>query len=69
MIFGGQCGDPAALPLERDWAPILQEVDWAAGPVWTGVENFAVSSNPYPTAQPVASHYADWAILVHLHTV
>jgi len=48
MMVGGHCGDPAALPLERDWAHILQEVEWAAGPVWTGVENLTVFSNPYP---------------------
>jgi len=48
MIVGGQCSDPAALPRERDGAPILQEVEWAAGPAWTCVENLTVSSNSSP---------------------
>jgi len=28
-------------PRERDPVPILQEAGWAAGPIWTGAENFA----------------------------
>ena len=28
-------------PRERDPVPILQEVGWAPGPVWTGAENLA----------------------------
>jgi hypothetical protein len=29
------------LPLGKDPVPILQEVGWAPGPVWTGAENLA----------------------------
>ena len=30
-------------PLERDPVPIVQEAGWAAGPVWTGAENLALT--------------------------
>jgi hypothetical protein len=46
MEVGGHYRDPAALPPETDWAPILQEAEWAAGKVWTVVEILAVTSNP-----------------------
>ena len=28
-------------PWERDPVPIVQEVVWSSGPVWTGAENLA----------------------------
>ena len=37
----------------KDPVPIVQEVGWAPGPVWTGAENLA------PTVLPVASRYTD----------
>jgi len=44
----------------KDPVPILQEAGWASGPVWTGGK-----SRPHRirsrTAQPVISHYTDWA--------
>ena len=39
MGVGGQRHASAALPPERDPVPIVQEVGWVLGPVWTGVEN------------------------------
>ena len=30
-------------PWERDAAPIVQEAWWAAGTVWTGARNFALT--------------------------
>jgi hypothetical protein len=39
MVVSLQRHAPAALPLEREAVPILQEVGWAPGPVWKGVEN------------------------------
>jgi hypothetical protein len=39
MGVGGQRHAPAALPLERDPVPIVQQAAWAPGPVWTGAEN------------------------------
>jgi len=46
MEVGGEGRVPAAYPRERDWASMLQEVEWATGPLWASVENFAVTSNP-----------------------
>jgi len=37
---------PAALYPGKDPVPILQEVGWALGPVWTGAENFASTGVP-----------------------
>ena len=41
----GQLHAPAALYPEKDPVPIVQEAEWAPGPVWTGAENLA----PPPT--------------------
>ena len=38
---GGQCHCPATLPPGRDPVPVVQEAEWAPGPVWTGAENLA----------------------------
>ena len=51
----------------KDPVPILQEAEWAPGPVWTGAENLAPPPGFDPrTVQPVASRYADWAIVAHI---
>ena len=55
---GGQHHAPAALPPGKDPAPIVQEAGWAPGPVWTGAENLAFTSES-PDFQPVASRYTD----------
>ena len=59
MEVGGQTCDPAALPPpERDWVPILREVEWGAGTVWTGVKT-SPSPRIHPlTVKPVAGRYA-----------
>jgi len=31
-------------PRERDLVPIVQEVGWVSGLVWTGTENLALTS-------------------------
>ena len=36
---GGQRHAPSALPPGKDPVPIVQEAEWASGPVWTGAEN------------------------------
>ena len=41
MGVGGQRHAPATLPPGRDPVPIVPEVGWAPGPVWTGAENLA----------------------------
>jgi hypothetical protein len=41
MRVGGQLNAPAALPRERDPVPIVSEVGWDPGTVWTGEENIA----------------------------
>ena len=38
---GGQPQAPAALPLEKDPVPIVQEAGWASGPFWTDAKNLA----------------------------
>ena len=38
----------------KDPVPIVQEAEWAPGPVWTGVENLSPGFDPR-TVQPVAS--------------
>ena len=59
MGLGSQGHSPAALPLEGDLVPIVQEADWASGLLWT-----AHKISPQPgfdprTAQPVANRYTD----------
>jgi hypothetical protein len=41
MGVGGQRHAPAAFTPEKEPVPILQEAEWAPGPVWTGAENIA----------------------------
>ena len=48
---------------ERDPVPIVQEVGWASGPVWTGAENFAPTGILSPD-RPARS-YTDYAIPAH----
>jgi len=43
----------------KDSVPIVQEVGWAPGPVWTSAKNLAPTG--IRCVQPVASHYTDWA--------
>jgi hypothetical protein len=45
----------------KDPVPIVQEVGWAPGPVWTGAENLAPPGFDPRTVQPVASSYTDCA--------
>jgi len=46
----------------KDPVPIVQEAEWAPGPVWTGAENLAPHREFDPrTVQPVASRYTDYA--------
>jgi hypothetical protein len=41
-------------PRERDPVPIVQESEWAPGPVWTGAKNLALTGIRY-TERPVCS--------------
>ena len=43
MLVGGQRHAPAAFPPEKEPVPIVQEAEWAPGPVWTGVEFLALT--------------------------
>jgi hypothetical protein len=38
MGVGGQQHAPAALPLESDPVPNVQDAEWDPRPVWTGAE-------------------------------
>ena len=58
---GGQRHASAALYPHP--VPIVQEVGWDPGPVWTGAENLAASGIRSPDCQPLASHDTDWATL------
>jgi hypothetical protein len=62
---GDQRQAPAALPPGKDPVTIIQEAEWAPGPVWTGAENLAPPPPPGfdpRTVQPVASRYTDYTI-------
>jgi hypothetical protein len=52
-------------PRERDPVPIVQEAEWAPGPVWTGAENPPLPGFDPRTVQLVASRYTDYAIPAH----
>ena len=41
MEVGGQRHASAALQPGKEPVPIVQEAEWAPGPVWTGTENLA----------------------------
>jgi hypothetical protein len=62
---GGQLHAPAAFTPGKDTVPILQEAGWAPQLVWTDAENLAPTGILPRTAQPVASHYTDYAIPAH----
>ena len=59
MEGDGQGRDTAAYPRERDWAPILREVEWDPGPMWTGAANLALTTKTSPDRQSVANRYTD----------
>ena len=59
MGVGGQRHAPAALPPGKDTVPVVQEVGWVPGPVWTDVENLAPPGFNPRTVQTVASRYTD----------
>jgi hypothetical protein len=44
---------------ERDPVSIVQEAGWAAGPVWTGVDNLVPTGFDLRAVQPVASRCSD----------
>jgi len=37
----GSASHPGRFTARKDQVPIVQEVGWAPGPVWTGAENLA----------------------------
>jgi len=43
----------------KDLVPIVQEVGWDPGPVWTSAENLAPTWILSRTVQPVTSRYTD----------
>jgi hypothetical protein len=57
----GQRHAPAAPYPPENPVPIVQEVGWAAGPVWTAAENLAPTGIRSRTVQPIASRYTDYA--------
>jgi hypothetical protein len=63
-LEGGGWSAPRPGPFTpgKDPVPIVQEVGWAPGPVWTNVKNLAPPEFEPRTVQPVASRYTDWAI-------
>ena len=62
MGVSGQHHAPAAFTPGKDPVPIIQEAEWAPGPVWTNAENFAPPGFDPRTPHPVASRYTDYAI-------
>ena len=68
MGVGGWRHAPASLPRKRDPVPIVQNIRWAPGSVWTDAEK----PRPPPppgfdpwSVQPVASCYTNYAIPAH----
>ena len=56
---------PDRFILVYDPVPIVREVGWAPGPVWTCAENLAPTKIRSLIVQPVASRYIDWAVQAH----
>ena len=49
--------------------PILQEVGWASGPVWTGTENFPhLRSNPEPSSCSESLHRLSYPVVINLYS-
>jgi hypothetical protein len=46
----------------RDPEPVVQDIGWAPGPIWTGVGNLVPTGIRPRTVQPVASPNTDYAI-------
>jgi hypothetical protein len=62
-LDGGQHHALAALPWERPRI-IVQEAEWASGPVWMGTESLAPPLRFDPqTVQPIVICYTDYAVL------
>jgi len=56
----GQHHAPTASKPREDPVPIVQEAEWASGPVWTVAENPAPPLEFDPrTVQPLRSHYTE----------
>jgi hypothetical protein len=53
-------------PRERDPVPIVQEVGWVTGPVWTVRKNSTSPGFDPRNVQPVASSYTDWDTPAHI---
>ena len=66
-VMLSMCHAPAALYPRKDPVPIIQEVGWAPGSVWTGAENFARHRDSNPGPSSLASRYTDWATPAHLY--
>ena len=62
MGVGGQRHTPAALPPGKDPVPTVQEVGWAPGPVWTGVENLAPTGIRSPDRPARSESLTDYVI-------
>jgi hypothetical protein len=60
---------PVALYLGKDPVPILQDADWAPGPVWTGADNLTPPVFDLLTVQPVASCCTDYFTRPKKHRV
>ena len=66
MVVGLQRHAPAALPLEREVVPIVQEAGWAPGHVWKRAEILTPPLGLDPrTLQPVACRYTDYGNPAH----
>ena len=53
-------------PRRRDSVPILQDVGWAPGPVWTGAENFLPTGSRSPD-DSVRSESLSWCVTLQGH--
>jgi hypothetical protein len=66
----GQQHTPAALyPRGKTPVPILQEAEWAPGPVWTGAENLVHTGIRSWTVQPLAQSLYRLSYPAHISTI
>jgi len=62
-VVTGQRHASAALNPGKHPVPIVEEVGWAPGPVWTDAENLPPPGFDPRNVHPVASRYTDYATL------
>jgi hypothetical protein len=58
-MWVGGCHTPTTLHPGKNSVPIVREVGWAPGQVWTGADHLAPNGIRYPDRPAVAIRYTD----------